>query len=60
MWIEALAIFDWPEEAKPYVEGESLMVPEIYERQGQRVVEWARVTSREQLLRALGMGPVFD
>ena len=60
LWMRILAKYDWPHDAKPYIDPGAVMVPEIYDRNGRQVVEWARVTSREQLLRVLGMGPIFD
>jgi hypothetical protein len=59
-WLAVASRYDWPAHARPHVDGDALMVPEIYERDGLEVVEWARVRTREELLRALGMGPLFD
>jgi hypothetical protein len=43
-----LARYGWPADAKPYIEPGAVMVPEIYFRGGRKVVEWARVSSREE------------
>lgn len=61
-WLKIALSHGWPEDAKPYIDGQALRIPEIRVRSdGTRLsVEWLTVTSREKLLKALGYGPVFD
>ena len=62
-WLKiALEDRSWPNEASPHISGEALMIaePDGHEGNGRMRWGWVAVTSREQLLKALGYGPIFD
>lgn len=51
----------WPDWAQPYIQDDVLLVPDFYVEHGRiRVLEWIKVRSREDMLKAVGYGPVWD
>jgi hypothetical protein len=59
-WLQLALKFGSPD-VEPRIDGDALLVPEVRVRSdGSRNIEWQSVRSREELLKALGFGPVFD
>ena len=62
-WLEMALKQDWHPSAKPKIEGGVLRIPHAYFDWGAtepKEIEWVAVKSREDLLKALGYGPIFD
>lgn len=66
-WFSIANNQNWHPSAKPKVEGNLLLIPHAYFDWGAdswadepKEIEWVPVRSREDLMKALGYGPVFD
>lgn len=63
-WLNFALKHTWPTDAKPHIRDDALLIPHAYfhdfECRHLKSIEWVTVRSREELLKALGYGPLFD